>query len=59
MPQGKAGPSIADVLRERRRRRIEKEGGVTFEEARLVSHVGCGSRTIAEVVRKNRRRSHP
>jgi len=59
MPKGRAGPSIVDVLRERRRRRVEKEGGVTFEETPLASHVGCGCRTIAEVLRKHRRRSHP
>jgi len=53
------GPSIVDVLRNRRRRRIEKEGGVTFEETPLDHHVGCGCRTIAEVLRKHRRRSHP
>jgi hypothetical protein len=27
---------------------------VTFEETPLVSHVGCGCRTIAEVLRKHR-----
>ena len=54
-----AGPSIVDVLRERRRRRVEKEGGVTFDKTPLVSHPGCRCRTIAEVLRKHRTRSHP
>src|SRR5260370_37281465 len=48
-------PSVAEVIRERRRRRLAAEGRL-FEERRMQEHLHAGNqpRTIAETIRAGR-----
>jgi hypothetical protein len=47
------GKSPAELIRERRRRRLAREYGLVFEETRLERRIDHGFRTIAEVLRRH------